>query len=344
MIRNLMSRVVVAAVVIATAGLLAASASARSSAVPAQTSSPTLQGSYEQPFVGDTISTSNGSWSGSPTKYAYQWSRCNATGDRQGCVTIPGATSQSYVIQKADANHTLKADVHATNAEGTGTADTKGSGVVSDTTAPVNRSRPTISGSPSVGSTLTVNNGTWTGATTFSYQWQQCDTAGNNCVNISGATGKTYGVRVTDVGHEIRAQVTATNKYGTRTVATDRTSIVGAVNTQTSTTVVVTTVAGNDSPTLSFLSLKRVGVKIYARFRVCDDSGRRVTVVERDNKAHTVSYTRRFAVTPLTCGTYARHWTLVKRFRTRGHLVVTLRAQDAAGRSSRLVSRGLTIR
>ena len=61
--------------------------------------------------------------------------------------------------------------------------------------------KPTITGTPPVvGNTLTAENGTWTGATTFSYQWQQCDANGNNCVDISGATGKTYGVRSTDVG------------------------------------------------------------------------------------------------------------------------------------------------
>jgi hypothetical protein len=188
-----------------------------------------------------------------------------------------------------------------------------------------------------------VSNGTWTGARTFSYQWQQCDAAGNNCVDIAGAHGNTYGVRLADVGHELRARVKAANKYGSTTADTDRTAQATS-NTQTSTTVVTTTVAGNKSPTLAFLSLKRAGVQIYARFRVCDDSAGRVTVIERDTKARTVAYTRRFGVTPLSCGTYARHWLLVKRFRTRGHLVVTLRAQDASGRSSRLVSKGLGIR
>jgi len=55
---------------------------------------------------------------------------------------------------------------------------------------------------------------------------------------------------------------------------------------------------GNQPPTISFLSLKRVGLKLYARFRVCDDSGTRVTVTERDSKARVLTFTRRFAVTP----------------------------------------------
>jgi hypothetical protein len=341
--RNRLSRACAgAAVAVALAGLTASGAMARSAAVPAQTSNPTLQGHVAQPFVGDTLSTSNGTWSGSPTTFTYQWDRCDAAGDRQNCVPIVGATNQSYTATAADVNHRLHANVSATNADGTGKADTTASGVVAPAAPPVNRTRPTISGSPVVGETLTANNGTWTGASTFSYQWQLCDGSGNNCTNIAGATGKTYGVRSSDVAHELLARVKVANRFGSTTADTDRTSVVTATS---STTVVTTTVAGNKSPTLSFISLRKVGVKIYARFRVCDDSnGRRVTVVERDNKAHTVAYTRRFAVSPISCGTYARSWILVKRFRTHGHLVVTLRAQDASGASSRLVSKGLTIR
>jgi hypothetical protein len=339
--RNRLNRVCAgAAVAVAVAGLTASGALARSSAAPAQTSSPTLQGHVAQPFVGDTLTTSNGTWSGSPTKFTYQWDRCDAVGDRQNCVPIAGANGQSYTATATDVNHRLHANVIATNADGVGKADTQASGVVAAAAPPVNRTRPTISGSPLVGSTLTADNGTWTGASTFSYQWQLCDGSGNNCANIAGATGKTYGVRSSDVGHELLARVKASNRFGATTADTDRTSQVTATS---STTVVTTTVAGNTSPTLSFVSLKRVGVKVYARFRVCDDSNSRVTVIERDNKAHTVAYTRRFGVSALPCATYARSWVLLKRFRTRGRLVVTLRAQDVSGASSRVVSKGLTI-
>ncbi len=339
--RTMLPRTAAVLAALAVAGLVATTASARSSAAPTQTSSPTLQGSAAQPFVGDKLSVSNGTWTGSPTKYTYQWDRCDPTGDRQNCVPIAGATSQTYTVTTADINHTLKANVFASNADGTGKADTKGSGVVAARGAPKNTSRPTISGVPVVGQTLTANNGEWTGVSTFSYQWQQCDANGNNCVDVAGATGKTYGVRSTDTGHELLVQVKASNRFGSTTATSDRT-VPATVTVQTTTTVV--TVAGNQAPTISFLSLKRVGLKLYARFRVCDDSGTRVTVTERDNKARTLSYTRRFAVTPLSCGTYARSWALIKRFRSPGRLVVTLRAADQAGKLSRLVSRGVTIR
>ncbi|MDX6470242.1 MAG: hypothetical protein QOF75_2045 [Gaiellaceae bacterium] len=340
---SMLARSVATLTALVAASAFAATASARSAAAPTVTAIPTLQGPVSQPFVGDKLSVTNGSWTGSPTKYTYEWDRCDAVGDRQNCAPIVGATAQSYTVTTADANHTLRAQVTATNADGSATSDTKGSGVVAARGAPKNTARPTISGSNVVGSTLTANNGTWTGAATFSYQWQRCDSSGNNCVDVSGATGKTYGVTADDVGHELRALVKASNRFGATTADTDRTTPVTA-NTQTTTVVQTTTVPGKQSPTIQFLSLRKAGVRIYARFRVCANSGTRLTVIERDTKAHTVAYTRRFGVSPVTCATYARNWLLIQRFRRAGRLVVTLRAQDTSGRSSSLVSKGLTIR
>ena len=193
-------------VALAVAGLVAVTAAA-ATGPPKQTSNPTLQPGQDA-VVGDTLTISNGGWSGNPTSYSYQWKRCDPVGDRQNCVTIPGATSQSYKVQKADVNHKLDAIVTATNAQGSASSDAS-SNVIADAAPPTNKTRPTISGSASVGSTLSANNGSWVGATSFSYAWQNCDQNGNNCATISGATGQTYGVRSSDVGHEM-----ATTVYG----------------------------------------------------------------------------------------------------------------------------------
>ena len=82
--------------------------------------------------------------------------------------------------------------------------------------APANTSLPAISGGVRIGALLTTNNGSWTGTApiTYSYQWLQCDSAGNNCTAISGATAATYGVRSTDRGHRLRSRVTAKNVVG----------------------------------------------------------------------------------------------------------------------------------
>ena len=111
------------------------------------------------------------------------------------------------------------------------------------------------------------------------------------------------------------------------------------------TSTTTTTVQGNRAPSIAFVSLKRVGRRVYARFRVCDDGTGRITIVARDVKARALSATRRFTVVrPLSCGTFSRAWMPAPRFRTHGRYIVTLRAADTAGALSRIVSRSLVRR
>ena len=71
-------------------------------------------------------------------------------------------------------------------------------------------------GSPLDGQTLTADPGTWTGTgpIDFSYQWQRCDAAGNNCTDIAGATDPTYTLGAGDVGSTVRVVVTGDNAAG----------------------------------------------------------------------------------------------------------------------------------
>lgn len=77
-------------------------------------------------------------------------------------------------------------------------------------TPPFSLSPPPISGVAAVGQQMTVDPGGWTGNPTFTYQWQRCDQAGSNCVNISGATVNTYTLTVNEANYTVRAVVTAT--------------------------------------------------------------------------------------------------------------------------------------
>jgi hypothetical protein len=101
------------------------------------------------------------------------------------------------------------------------------------------------------------------------------------------------------------------------------------------------TTPGNKAPTLKFISLKRVGIRLYARFTVCDDGAKAVSVIERDSKARALAYVRKYSVVPHSCTTATRSWVPASRFRTKGRMVVTLRAVDKSGASSRFVSRSL---
>lgn len=54
---------------------------------------------------GQTLSTSNGTRSGSPTGYSYQWKDCDSSGNN--CINISGATSRSYTLASGDGNRQL---------------------------------------------------------------------------------------------------------------------------------------------------------------------------------------------------------------------------------------------
>jgi hypothetical protein len=58
---------------------------------------------------------------------------------------------------------------------------------------PIDTEKPQISGSPAVGSTLTVSPGQWTGSpAAFLYQWCYIDAEDDTCTPIAGATSSTW--------------------------------------------------------------------------------------------------------------------------------------------------------
>lgn len=87
-------------------------------------------------------------------------------------------------------------------------------GFVNPAGVPTNLTVPTITGSPSVGQTLSASPGTWLAAVNLAYQWLRCNEAGENCSDVVGASGPSYVVSTTDMTFALRVRVTASNAYG----------------------------------------------------------------------------------------------------------------------------------
>lgn len=324
----------------ATLAVGAVCAGAAAAATPSNTSRPTISGTDKD---GSTLTASTGGWSNSPTSFSYRWRRCASDGT--SCFDLSGATGKTYRLVSADVLHTLRVVVTAANSSGRDSATSNTTPVIGSRNGPRNTSAPVITGDAAAGAELTVSAGSWSPALTSEQrQWVRCDSSGNGCLNIDGATGSTYVVRSSDVGHRLRVLVTGTDSGGRTPVSTSATSIVsGAVTTTaTTTTTVTTTLQGNRAPTVRFISLRRIGARVYARFRLCDDGPGRITIVERDSKARVLSASRRFRVTlALHCAAYTRRWVPARRFRGSGRLAVSLRAIDSSGALSLIRSRSL---
>ncbi|HEY8646655.1 MAG TPA: hypothetical protein VIL77_12330 [Gaiellaceae bacterium] len=335
-------RFVPLAVMIVACGVAGSVAFARSAATPQNTALPQISGTAKE---GETLTSSNGTWSNTPTAYAYQWRRCASDG--RACGDITGATKQTYAVLAADIGRTLRVVVTASNADGNAPATSEATDVVDSKSGPVNSVKPAVSGTATVGQEFKVSTGTWSPKpSSYGYQWQRCTSTGTACINVAGETSSVYGVRSIDVDHRLRALVTARTTAGPSTVASTPSSVVlDNTSTTTTTNSTTTTVQGNKAPTITFISLKRVGARVFARFRICDDGLGRITVIERDNKAKALASERRFRITrTASCGTYSRSWIPAPRFRTKGRYVVTLRAVDTSNALSRIVSRSLVKR
>jgi hypothetical protein len=72
-----------------------------------------------------------------------------------------------------------------------------------------------INGKPMVGTKSTITAGSYSPSPTGrSYQWQRCDSSGNNCVPISGATQSAYTPVPADAGKKLRVVETVTTVNG----------------------------------------------------------------------------------------------------------------------------------
>jgi hypothetical protein len=154
----------------------------------------------------DEVSVSNGTWSGSPTSYSYQWYNTDGA--------ISGATSSTYMVQAGDDGLTLYCEVTATNATGSNSANSAPTPEVGYYDVESCITPPNIDGATSghaiVGELMSVTyTGVWIGCPEpgsgdFSYQWVIDGTG-----DISGATSSSYLPVSGDIGSAIFCRLTA---------------------------------------------------------------------------------------------------------------------------------------
>ena len=171
---------------------------------PVNIDPPTITGTAR---VGEVLTARNGTWDNAPTSYRYRWLRCNQTATRACCSRL---MAQTYRLGQADVGRTLRVRVTAVNADGATHCPLRADGgrrartphrsrTLRDRRSPVKRA--------SAKSSLPARGRGRATRPSFSFQWQRCNIDAITCLDVTGATGRTYGVRIADLGFRLRVQV-----------------------------------------------------------------------------------------------------------------------------------------
>ena len=145
--------------------------------------------------MGSTLAVKAGTWSPKPSSLSFRWYRNG--------VAIKGADRSKYKLVASDAGKGITVKVTARRSGFVSTSRTSGTMKVAlqrFNVAPV----PKVTGTATVGSTLSVSTGTWSPKpSSFAYQWYRNGTA------ISGAKTATYKLISADAGTDVKVKVTA---------------------------------------------------------------------------------------------------------------------------------------
>lgn len=178
-----------------------------------------------RPQSGATLFTNNGTWAFFPSTFAYQWQRCDASGN--GCGNVAGATSGAYVAVAADVGHTLRSVVTACSPGGCASSPSKPTPKILGP-GPFNTRPPELRGNAVQGEDMLTSTGSWDPGTgiSYAYRWERCDASGGGCVTIAGQTMSNYTMRLVDVGHRIRSVVIASNTSGSNSAVSATSDVV----------------------------------------------------------------------------------------------------------------------
>jgi hypothetical protein len=157
---------------------VSANYTAQTSTAPANTAVPTISGTRT---FGQVLTTTNGTWSNSPTSYSYQWSRSATSGGSY--TNISGATGSTHTLVAADVGQYLKSTVTAINGGGSASS-------TSSATLQISKATPTFSSWSNVTKTFgdanyTVTAPSVTGSLAGSFGYGSSNTG---VISISGTT------------------------------------------------------------------------------------------------------------------------------------------------------------
>ncbi|WP_166790458.1 carboxypeptidase regulatory-like domain-containing protein [Cryobacterium tagatosivorans] len=162
---------------------------------------PTISGGV---MVGSTLTANSGSWGPAPVELSYQWLRDG--------VAVAGATGVTFALGAAELGASMS--VAVTGARAGYTSATRASAATGPVAAGIlTAPAPSVAGNAVVGSTLTVDPGTWgPAAVSLAIQWFR------DGAPIAGATGSALLLGAVDLGAVITVEVTGSKTaYGTIT-------------------------------------------------------------------------------------------------------------------------------
>jgi hypothetical protein len=94
---------------------------------PGNTVAPVVSGTTQRL---QTLTTTDGTWTGSPSGYTYQWQRDDSGGLSYS--NIASATASTYLLAASDVGCNVRCVVTATNVTGSTSANSNASGIVGD--------------------------------------------------------------------------------------------------------------------------------------------------------------------------------------------------------------------
>jgi len=229
-----------------------------------------------------------GSPGGSPTQIQYNnagafggastftYDGTNVQLGATGALRFADADSSNYVAFKAPAiiGSNVNWTLPATDGLPGDVLSTNGSGILSwvtvtiTPTSPTNNTLPVVSGTTTVGQTLSSTSGTWNGypAPTFAYQWVR-----GASTNISGATSSAYQLQDADYNTTVKCTVTATNSAGSASATSAATATIAAGVPGAPTSVTAT--GGNAQATVSFTAPAITGGVAITSYTVTSSPG-----------------------------------------------------------------------